>query len=64
MGLNINYLDIPDYCRQGHGQIADHDQYRSVQRLPPPDVRQFIGHRLPLVTPALAPIVDRVVIAS
>lgn len=64
MGLNVNYLEIPDYCRQGCGRIADRDQYHSVHRLPPPDVRQFVGQRLPPVTPALAPIADRVVIAS
>ena len=62
--LNVNYLDIPDYCGQGRGQIADHDQYRSAHCLPPLDVRQFVGQRLPLMTPTHAPIIDRVVIAS
>ena len=42
MGLNINYLDIPDYCVQGHGRIADCDQYHNAHCLPPPDVRQFV----------------------
>ena len=64
IGLNVNYLDIPDYCRQGRGRIADRDQYRSAHRMPPTDIRQFVGQRMPPVTPTHAPIVDRVVIAS
>ena len=64
MGLNVNYLDIPNYYRQGSGRITDHDQYRNAHRLPPPYVKQFVGQRLPPVTPALTPIADRVVIAS
>ena len=39
IGLNVNYLDIPDYCGQGRGRIADRDQYRSAHRLPPTDIR-------------------------
>ena len=64
IGLNVNYLDIPGYLGQGRGRIADRDQYRSVDRLPPADLRQFVGPRMPPVTPAHAPIADRVVIAS
>ena len=64
IGLNVNYLDIPDYCGQGRGRIVDRDQYHSAHRLPPVDIRQFVGQRMPPVTPAHAPIADRVVIAS
>ena len=64
MTHNINYLDILDYCRQGHDRITNHDQYFSAHRLSPLDVRQFIRQRLPPVTLALTPIADRVVIAS
>lgn len=39
IGLNVNYLDIPGYLGQGRGRIADRDQYRSVDRLPPADLR-------------------------
>ena len=64
IGLNVNYLDIPDYCGQGRGRIKNRDQYRSAHRLPPADIRQFVGQRMPPVTPAHAPIADRVIIAS
>ena len=39
IGLNVKYLDIPDYCGQGRVQIVDHDQYRSAHRLTPADIR-------------------------
>ena len=57
-------MDIPNYCGQGRGRIADRDQYRGAHRLPPADIRQFVGQRMPPMTPAHAPIADRVVIAS
>jgi hypothetical protein len=64
IGLNINYLDISDYCGEGHCQITDHDQFRSAHRLPPVDIRYFVGQMMPPMTPMHAPIADRVIIAS
>ena len=42
VGLNINYLEIPYYSRQGRGRIVDRDQYRGAHHLPPVDIRWFV----------------------
>lgn len=62
--MEVEFHDNQNYYRYGHGWIASRDQYHSVEHLPPPDVRQFGGKRVPLVTTTLAPIINRVVVAS